>query len=426
MTSPFARRLAAFLPLFLFALADACGREPARMESVSTPSLSAHAAKVYRDAIVIDTHNDLPSRMLDDGYNADVRHQPGHGKDRGDSDLPRFMESGITAQFLSAFVDAKYAFAKPDQSFQRVEAYIDTIHAFVNRHPDKLIFATTSADVRQAKQDGKMAVFIGVEGGHAIENSLDKLRQLYAQGTRYMTLTWNNGNDWAGSAVGLNGTRTAGLTDFGKDVVHEMNRLGMLVDISHVSDSTFYDAIAASKDPVIASHSSSRALGGHARDMSDDMLRAVARNGGVVNVNFYSAFLDPNFAATADSITKVVDAERDSASRRPGADTAAVRAQYDSVHDARVHALPRPPLSLLIDHIDHIAKVAGVDHVGIGSDFDGVDGQLPDNMLDVTYLPNIAQGLIDRGYTDAEVTKMLGGNMMRVIEIVLDRKPAKP
>jgi membrane dipeptidase len=423
MTPLAVRRTAAAL---LALAAAGCGRETPRMSSTATPSVSARAAKVYRDAIVIDTHNDLPSRMLDDGYDADVRHQPGAAKDQGDSDLPRFMESGITAQFLSAFVDAKYAFAKPDQSWNRVEAYIDTIHAFVNRHPDKLLFATTSADVRQAKTEGKMAVFIGVEGGHAIENSLDKLRQLYAQGARYMTLTWNNGNDWAGSSVGVNGTRTAGLTDFGKDVVHEMNRLGMLVDISHVSDSTFYDAIAASKDPVIASHSSSRALGGHPRDMTDDMLRAVARNGGVVNVNFFETFLDPNFAAAADSVRKAVDVERQAAAAAPGADTAAVRAHYDSLADAQVRAMPRVPLSVLIDHIDHIAKVAGVDHVGLGSDFDGVDAYLPAGMLDVTYLPNIAQGLIDRGYTDADVTKILGGNMMRVIEIVLDRKPAKP
>jgi membrane dipeptidase len=160
--------------------------------------------------------------------------------------------------------------------------------------------------------------------------------------------------------------------------------------------------------------------------MTDDMLRAVARNGGVVNVNFFETFLDPNFAAAADSVRKAVDVERQAAAAAPGADTAAVRAHYDSLADAQVRAMPRVPLSVLIDHIDHIAKVAGVDHVGLGSDFDGVDAYLPAGMLDVTYLPNIAQGLIDRGYTDADVTKILGGNMMRVIEIVLDRKPAKP
>jgi membrane dipeptidase len=354
-----------------------------------------------------------------------VRHEPGFGKARGETDLPRLMQSGITGQFLSAFVDAKYTLATPDQSWNRVEAYVDTIHAFVNRHPDKLVFATTAADVRRAKKEGKVAVFIGVEGGHAIQNSLDKLRQLYAQGARYMTLTWNNGNDWAGSSVGVNGTRKGGLTPFGKSVVREMNRLGMLVDISHVSDSTFYDAVATSTAPVIASHSSSRALGGHPRDMTDDMIRAVAKNGGVVNVNFYASFIDPKFRAAEDSVTRILEAKGRAEAARPGADTAKIRAEYSAKIDSAIRTLPRPPLSVLIDHFDHIAKVAGVDHVGIGSDFDGVDGLLPADMLDVTYLPHIVQGLLDRGYSEADIRKILGGNMMRVMEQVFDHTQPK-
>jgi membrane dipeptidase len=394
------------------------------MSSSLPRTISVHAAAVYRAAVVIDMHNDLPNRMLNDGYDADVRHESGHGKTKGDSDLPRFRESGITAQFLAAFVDAKYAAADPDQSWARVQACVDTIHAFVNRHPDALLLATNSAHARRAKQEGKIAVFIGIEGGHAIENSLDKLRQLYVRGARYMTLTWNNGNAWAGSSIGVNGTSTGGLTDFGKEVVHEMNRLGMLVDISHVSDSTFYDVIATAGDPVIASHSSARAVGGHARDVTDDMLRAVARNGGVVNVNFLAVFLDPAFAAAHDEIRRSLVAAADAAMRQPGADSAEVRATYERLIEERIHALPRPPLSTLLDHFDHMARVAGVDHVGIGSDFDGVDGLLPDDMVDVTCLPHIAQGLLDRGYTDADVTKILGGNMLRVMERVLDRAPS--
>jgi membrane dipeptidase len=299
---------------------------------------------------------------------------------------------------------------------------MDTIHAFARRHPEKLIFATTAADVRRAKRDGKVAIFIGVEGGHAIESSLDKLRQLYARGARYMTLTWNNGNEWAGSSIGVGETRTGGLTDFGRQVVREMNRLGMLVDISHVSDSTFFDAVATSTAPVIASHSSSRALGGHARDMTDDMLRAVGKNGGVVNVNFYSAFLDPAFFAAKDAIEKRMAADEKAAAARPGADSSKLAAEYEKKTADLVHALARPPLSVLIEHIDHVAKVAGLDHVGLGSDFDGVSGLLPADMLDVTYLPHIAQGLLDRGYADADVKKILGGNMLRVMEQVLDKK----
>ncbi len=408
--------------LAVAALAAGCGRPEPRMPHFTPPGVSAHAMQVYDDAIVIDAHNDLPSRMMD-GYDADVRHQPGYGKDRGETDLPRLLESGVTAQFLAAYVDARYAQMRPDGSWDRAEAEIDTIHAFVRRHPDRLIAATTSRDVLRAKREGKVAVFIGVEGGHAIENSLARLDTLYAQGARYLTLTWNNGNDWAGSSIGVNGTRTGGLTDFGKDVVREMNRLGMLIDVSHVSDSTFYDVLATSKDPIIASHSSARALGGHARDLSDDMLRAVARNDGVVDVNFFAAFLDPKFGAAVDSIRQAVEAQAEADARKPGADTAKVRAWADSVTEEKLHALARPPLSLLVDHIDHVARVAGVDHVGLGSDFDGVDGLLPTGMPYVTYLPAIAQGLVDRGYTDADVTKILGGNMLRVIEIVLDRKP---
>ncbi|MDE3173790.1 MAG: dipeptidase [Gemmatimonadota bacterium] len=423
MTRPSSRRLVGFTATFaVAALAAGCGRSETRMPHFNPPGVSAHAMQVYDDAIVIDTHNDMPSRMMD-GYDADVRHEPGWGRDRGETDLPRLVESGITAQFFAAYVDARYAQTRPDESWARAEAEMDTIHAFVNRHPDRLIPGTTSRDVLRAKREGKVAVFIGVEGGHAIENSLARLDTLYAQGARYLTLTWNNGNDWAGSSIGVNGTRTGGLTDFGKDVIREMNRLGMLVDVSHVSDSTFYDVLATSRDPIIASHSSARALGGHVRDLSDDMLRAVARNDGVVNVNFFAAFLDPKFGQAADSIRRDVEARADSEARKPGADTAKVRAWADSVTQERLHALARPPLSLLVDHIDHIARVAGVDHVGLGSDFDGVDGLLPTGMLDVTYLPAIAQGLIDRGYTDADVTKILGGNVLRVIEIVLDRKP---
>ena len=378
--------------------------------------------RIYRDAIVIDTHNDLPSKMIDDGYDAAVRHSPGFEKNQGDSDLPRFLESGITGQFLSAWVDAPYALRTPDQSWERVQIYLDTIHAFVRRHPDRLVFATTARQVRDAKAQGKVAMLIGVEGGHAIEGSIENLRELYRRGVRYMTLTWNNGTPWAGSAAGLNGTRTGGLTAHGRDIVREMNRLGMFVDISHVSDSTFFDAVAVSSDPVIASHSSARALNSHRRNMSDDQLRAVARNGGVVNVNFYSVFIDPRFLAQSDSIARAVDLETRAALAQPGADSAAIRAAAERKNDAAVRALPRPPLSILIDHIVHIARVAGIDHVGIGSDFDGVGGLLPAAMDDVTRLPLIAQALLDRGYSEQDVRKVLGGNMLRVMDRVLDRR----
>jgi membrane dipeptidase len=393
------------LALFAFALwlgLNGCAAAPSQSAPVPVPGVSGRAMQVYRDAIVIDTHNDVPSKMIDDGYNADVRHSPGFAKDQGQSDLPRFMESGITGQFLSAWVDAPYALKTPDSSWKRIQIYLDTIDAFVRRHPTELTFATTAREVREAKAQGKVAMLIGVEGGHAIEGSLDHLRELYRRGVRYMTLTWNNGTPWAGSAAGLNNTRTGGLSSFGREVIREMNRLGMLVDISHVSDSTFFDVIAVTSAPVIASHSSARAINSHRRNMSDEQLRAVARNGGVVNVNFYSVFIDPGFLAKADSITRAL--------------------QDESRVEAALRALPRPPLSILIDHFVHIARVAGIDHVGIGSDFDGVGGLLPAGMDDVTRLPLIAQALLDRGFSETDVKKVLGGNMLRVMERVLDKR----
>jgi membrane dipeptidase len=387
----------------------------------NTMLLSDEARRIYRDAIVIDAHNDLPTRILDDGYDPDVLHAAGTAPHQGDTDLPRLRESGITGVFLSAWVDATYAAQAPDQSWERVQVYLDTIEAFVARHPGTLTPATTAAQVRRAKRDGRIAVLVGVEGGHAIESSLENLRALHRRGVRYMTLTWNNGNDWAGSAVGLNGTRTGGLTELGREVVREMNRLGMLVDVSHVSDSTFFDVIAASSDPVIASHSSARALNAHPRNMSDAQLRAMARNGGVVNVNFYATFIDSAHWSARQRLDQRMRAELAEALARPGVDSSAVRAAVRERTDSAVRAIPRPPLAVLLDHMDHIRRVAGIDHVGIGSDFDGVGGLLPAGMDDVTRLPLLAQGLLDRGYSEADIRKVLGGNMLRVMERVLDR-----
>jgi membrane dipeptidase len=420
----------AFLPAAFVSL-GACHRSSATRYEVGTgaPVVSAvmvpegvspRAMQVYREAIVVDTHDDMPTRMLDDGYDPDVVHPAGFSSPtQGHTDLPRLLSSGITAEFLSAWVDAPFARTTPDSSFERAVRYTDSIHAFVARHPDRLIFATTAADVVRAKRQGKVAVFIGVEGGHAIEGSLDNLRDLHRRGARYLTLTWNNGNAWAGSSIGVNGTRTGGLTDFGKEVVREMNRLGMFVDISHVSDSTFWDAVATSTLPVIASHSSARAVNDHPRNLTDDQLRAVAKSGGVVNVNFFSRFLDPKYRLAIEAMEKQLAADRVRL-----ASTGVAPAIVDSGIARRrrtlAAGLPATPLSVLIDHFDHIAKVAGVDHVGIGSDFDGVSA-LPQQMADVTDLPRIAQALLDRGYSETDVKKILGGNMMRVMGAVLKR-----
>ncbi len=384
----------------------------------SIPGVSPRAMALWRRAITIDTHNDLPSRVADDRYDPNVRHRPGYAGQLGHTDFPRLMESGLSAVFLSSFVDAPYAAMTPDSSFGRAVLLARHIHDFVAAHPGRVVFATTAAEVRRAKAQGQLAVLIGVEGGHAIENSLDKLRRLHAMGVRYMTLTWNNGNPWAGAAAGVGDTRTGGLTEFGKEVVREMNRLGILVDISHVSDSTFWDAVRTSTKPVIASHSSARAINAHPRNMSDDMLRAVARNGGVVNVNFFDRFIDPELSRRVRQIDSAMRASN-RALQAQGLPAAQVAERARALRDSMTRALPATPLSVLLDHFEHVAKVAGVDHVGIGSDFDGVTG-LPVGMEDVTRLPRLAQGLLDRGFSEADVAKMLGGNMLRVMQAAID------
>ncbi len=384
----------------------------------SLSDVSPHAMQVYRAAIVVDTHNDMPTKVADEHYDADIRNPIGFGPGKGSTDYPRLLQSGVTGQFFSAFVDAPYALMTPDSSFDRAMLLTNQVHAFVTRHPDRLIFATSGAELRRAKRDGKVAVFVGVEGGHAIQGSIARLRRLHAAGVRYMTLTWNNGNSWAGAAAGTNNTRTAGLTAYGKQIVREMNRIGILVDISHVSDSTFWDAIRTTTKPLIASHSSARALSMHRRNLTDSMLVAVAKTGGVVNVNFFSQFIDSVYNQRLSAIERRMRDE-DHRLRDAGTPNEQIRTTVAALRQRLLDSLPGTPLSVLIDHIDHIAKVAGVEHVGIGSDFDGVTA-LPTGMEDVTMLPRIAQALLDRGYTDADITKILGGNMLRVLETAID------
>ena len=372
--------------------------------------ISERAMRVYRDAIVIDTHNDMLTRVLDEEYDPDVRHTP----EEGHTDIPRLVESGITAQFMAAWVDAPYALEQPDASFARASRYLDAIHAMVERNPDTLLLATDAAGILRAKRERKVAILIGVEGGHAIEDSLDKLRELYRRGARYLTLTWNNGNRWAGSSIGQHDTRTGGLTPFGEEVIREMNRLGMLVDLSHTSEETFYDALAVSRASVIASHSGARALSDHPRNLTDDQLRALAKNGGVAQLNFFPLFLDTRFREALRAI------EADIATRRAAATPADASATVDAVdYDAMLRSMmariPPTPLSLVMDHIDHMVRVAGIDHVGaLGSDFDGISAT-PSELEDVTCMPRIAQALLDRGYSDSDTMKLLGGNVLRVM-----------
>ncbi|MCA1558302.1 MAG: dipeptidase [Acidobacteria bacterium] len=359
------------------------------------------ALEIHRKAIVVDGHNDITSPMVDEGYDLGT---PSAGKYH--TDIVRMRQGGMTAQFFSIYVDQKYA--KEGGSARRAMDMIDSVYRLSERYPDDFFMATTVADIRRAKRQKKIAALMGIEGGHAIENSLAALRDFYRLGIRYMTLTHNNTNDWADSCCDT--SRHNGLSDFGREVVGEMNRLGMFIDISHVSDKTMSDVLDVSKAPVIASHSSARALGNHRRNIPDELLRRIARNGGVVMVNFYPGFIDQ----------KVIDAARERNERlKPQLD--ALSEQYkdspERLREERAklfapYPLPTTPLSVLIDHIDHIAKVAGIDHVGLGSDFDGVPS-LPQDMQDIAQLPNITYELLKRGYSEQDIRKVLGENLLR-------------
>jgi membrane dipeptidase len=284
------------------------------------------------------------------------------------------------------------------------------------------MMAFSVADIERAHKEKKLAALMGIEGGHSIENDIRLLRDYYRLGVRYMTLSWSNTNEWADSSGDIDDPKIVhhnGLTDFGKQVVLEMNRLGMMVDISHVADKTFFDTMATTKAPVIASHSSARALTYHPRNMTDEMLRAVAKNGGVVQANFFDAFIDENYR-------KAAEAQKNESEAAVEARIAALKAagkpvtylDKDQVEREWAAKIPRPPLKSLIDHIDHIAKVAGVDHVGLGSDFDGVSGATPQGIDSAADLPKITQALLDRGYSAEDIRKILGGNLLRVFREV--------
>jgi len=284
------------------------------------------------------------------------------------------------------------------------------------------MMAFSVADIERAHREHKLAALMGIEGGHSIENDIHLLRDYYRLGVRYMTLSWSNTNEWADSSGDINNPKVEhhnGLTDFGKQVVLEMNRMGMMVDISHVADKTFYDAIAVSRAPVIASHSSARALTNHPRNMTDDMLRAVAKNGGVVQVNFFNAFVDDHYLQQSEAQKPEREAAVAAAIEKLKASGKTVTyLDYDQQEREWAAKIPRPPLKSLIDHIDHIAKVAGIDHVGLGSDFDGVSGATPQGIDSAADLPKITQALLDRGYSEADIHKVLGGNLLRVFSEV--------
>ena len=385
--------------------------------SKPAPVTQADSAQaIHQAALIIDTHADTPQRFLDEHFDL-AQNTP---VSEGQIDFGKIKQGNLGAEFFSIWVepDFKGHYAK------RTLELIDSVYQQAARHPDKMVMAFTADDIVKAHEQHKFAALMGIEGGHSIENNIRLLRDYYRLGVRYMTLTWSNTTEWADSSGDIqdpNVTHHNGLTDFGKDVVREMNRLGMIVDISHVADSTFYQALLVSRAPVIASHSSSRALTNHPRNMTDDMLRAVARNNGVVMVNFFSAFIDETYRKESSDPEKIK--ERDAAVeafKKAHAHTDGTPVTYDeyaAIEKQWAAQFPRPPLKSLIDHIDHVAKLAGIDHVGLGSDFDGVTS-LPQGIDSVADLPKITAALVNRGYSPEDIHKILGGNFLRVMRDV--------
>ena len=351
-------------------------------------------------AVTVDTHADTPTEYMQHPFDL------GAWNTRGHFDYPRMKAGGLDAEFFAAYVPAKYANNGAAAFCMKI---MEIIHEMVDGYPQWVRYAQSTSDIRRIVAGGHRAILIGIEGGHAIEDSLDLLRAFYRFGARYMTLTHTNTNNWADSST--DEAKHNGLTPFGRQVVLEMNRLGMLIDISHVSDKTFYDAITTSKAPIFASHSSARVFSDHPRDMNDDMLRAIAKNHGVVDVNFYPVFL-------SDEVRKA-SKERDERLKSAIADLKAKDPSESEVYQTELkklmdaNPLPKVSYTAIVDHIDHIVRVAGIESVGIGSDFDGIP-ETPKGMEDVSHLPEIRKELERRGYSEADIRKIMGENFMRV------------
>ena len=391
------------IPLSLVLAAIAC----ASPEPASTSAPEIVDADVHTRSILVDTHNDILQRMVNEDVDIRARLSDGH------SDLHRFAEGGVDAQFFSVWPDPIYG---SDHSACRVLQQVDALYQLLGAAPDRIELATTTADVRRIVAEGKLAALMGIEGGHAIEDDLGVLRMFHRLGVRYMTLTHFNTNNWADSSTDV--ARFDGLSPFGEDVVREMNRIGMIVDISHVSDATFWDVMRLTTKPVIASHSSCRALCDHARNMSDEMIEAVGENGGVIGINFYPEYLDQEYMEKREAARggSVVEAFSVPEERDPARLDELARERHLAFAGSESD-IPPPTIDAVADHIDHVVGLVGADHVGLGSDFDGID-VAPTGLEDVTQYPDLTEILVERGYSDEDIEKILGENFLRVLRDV--------
>jgi membrane dipeptidase len=381
--------------------------------------IAARARKIHQDAIVVDTHIDTTGRLLMPGWHFLDRHSPPPPGPRAGGrpafnhvDLPRMREGGLDAAFFSIFISGEIT---GPQAIRRALEQIDAVRQLAARHPDEIVLATSAADVRAAHKAGKVAALMGVEGGHMIDDSLAALRTYAHLGVRYMTLTHSVNTGWADSSG--DAPKHNGLTDFGKDVVREMNRLGVMVDISHTADKTFWDALQASRAPLLASHSSCRAISGHPRNLTDEMITALSAKGGVIQINFLDAYLDNDlYLAQKSRQEQLAPLRAELEKKYPGADGAQKRMEELRAAMAAMPPLARPSWEKIVEHIDRAVKLVGDGHVGLGSDFDGAS--MPTGMEDVSQLPKITEALLRKGYTEKQVRNILGENLLRLMERV--------
>jgi membrane dipeptidase len=367
--------------------------------------VAERARAIHFSSIVVDTHDDTTQRFLSGGFDLGKRNPDGH------VDIPRMREGGMNAIFFSIWIDGRTTGAA---AVQKALDQIDLVRENVRKYPNDIVLARTAEEVRRAHAQGKIAALMGVEGGHMMGNDLHVLRIFADLGVRYMTLTHFYNDEWADSSTAK--AEHNGLTDFGKGVVREMNRQGILVDISHVSDKTFYDALAVSQAPLIASHSSCRALCNHVRDMSDDMIKALAAKGGVIQINYERSFIDQAYKDASERVSGDVVAMFDALKKECGGDDSCITKKMDEQQQKLTAEgkLPHVSWERIVDHIDHAVKLVGADHVGLGSDFDGAT--MPEGMEDASKLPKITEALLRRGYSEEDIRKILGGNTLRVME----------
>lgn len=414
--------------VLLLLLGPGCNVRGGKLKNDETPRATREAhedsvegtsdpSAIHRRAIAIDMHADTVQFIIDEGADINQRLKATH------LDAVRMREGGLDAQFFSIWVEPEHYGTGGAKAVARADEQVNAIRSLAERHPETWTLASTAEDIRRAASDGKLSALMGLEGGYAIDEKLENIERFYRLGVRYISPTWTHSLSWAGSSGDGEG-QTRGLDDFGRKVIAEMNRVGIIVDVSHVSDKTFWDIVATSTKPIIASHSNCRAIANVARNLTDDMIRAVAKTGGVVCVVFYPGFVEPDWKERKDALDREIAGEVEEAGRRTQGHGSIKRIARDRVREREYAARLEPTnVARVVDHIDHIVRLVGVEHVGIGSDFDGIQAT-PRGLSSVAELPNLTAELLRRGYSEEDVDKILGGNILRVMEEV-ERGPER-